>query len=180
MYEWLAAEPGQLQQRSCRSHPRWNSPLHWTVYIDLQLLRCCQSNYTWLGFRHFLLILFCASSIIARVLRHLALVDRTPAPLAYLTLPSVKRWIQLVVDRHEYKQYNYINDYSQGHYNTEQWVTPLFFVKNVLSVFSHCLALSVRDMKCCISIVASAKHVHVYPRNRILENVVYMFWIFVV
>ena len=88
MYEWLAAEPGQLQQRSCRSHPRWNSPLHRTVYIDLQLLRCCQSNYTWLGFRHFLLILFCTSSIIARVLRHLALVDRTPAPLAYLTLPS--------------------------------------------------------------------------------------------
>jgi len=42
------------------------------------------------GFVIFLLILFCTSSIIARVLRHLALVDRTPAPLAYLTLPSVK------------------------------------------------------------------------------------------
>jgi len=67
------------------------------------------------------MILFCTSSIIARVLRHLALVDRTPAPLAYLTLPSaVKDESNNVVDRHEYKQYNYINDYSQGHYNTEQ------------------------------------------------------------
>jgi len=45
----------------------------------------------------------------------------------------------------------------------------IIFATDMIAMSSHFLSLSVRDCKRCISVVASAKHVRVYPNSSISE-----------